>query len=189
MKNRYDISNELLILRALSFFVENPYQEIYLREFSRRMGISLNSSQRFLNKFLKLGLIVDFRKGNLRYFKANMESKVFKSIKITFTLNEIESSGLIRELKDIGVNYLVLFGSNARGEGDVNSDYDFVIITTNKSKVHEVLSKFRKKINREIQYQIFNLPEWKRQGRENRAFYEDVIKDGIALIGEIPLIN
>ena len=55
MKKGYN----LLVLNALGFFVENPYEEIHLREFSRRLKISVNSSQRFLGLFLNEGLIKD----------------------------------------------------------------------------------------------------------------------------------
>ena len=52
MKKGYN----LLILKALGFFIDNPYNKIYLREFSRKLKISLNSAQRFLNFFLEKNL-------------------------------------------------------------------------------------------------------------------------------------
>jgi CTP-dependent riboflavin kinase len=63
MKKGYN----MLILKALEFFIENSYEEIHLREFSRRIAISPNSSQRFLNFFLKNDFIVEERKANGKF--------------------------------------------------------------------------------------------------------------------------
>ena len=54
MKKRY---NYPLMLKALEYFVLNPYSEIYLREYARETGISINSAQRFLDYFLKERLL------------------------------------------------------------------------------------------------------------------------------------
>ena len=85
-------------MKEKEYFVENPYEEIYLREYARKLKMSVNSAQRFLDSFLKEGFVVDFRRGNLRYFKANLNSVSFRHVKITFSLKQIESSGLISYL-------------------------------------------------------------------------------------------
>ena len=174
----------LLVFRALEFFIKNPYEEIHLREFSRRLKISPNSAQRFLNLFLKEGFIIEERKAHLRYFKANLESVVFKSIKKTYSLRELEKSGLIDLLKD-KVTHCILFGSVAKGLDDETSDIDLVCISNNKNIN---IIKFQDKLNRELNIHIFNLAEWKKQKQINKAFYQDVIVDGINLIGEIPIL-
>ncbi len=132
IKKCYSI-NKLLILKSIQFFVENPYKEVYLREYGRTLKISPNSAQRFLNLFLKQGFINEFRRGNLRFFKANLESLSFKYIKITFFVNKIEKSGLIEILKNNGVSHVVLFGSSAEGTDDSKSDVDLLIISSSNS--------------------------------------------------------
>lgn len=181
MKNRYNFP----ILNALNFFIENPYEEIHLREFARRLKISANSAQRFLKIFLDENLIKEERRANLRYFKANIDSIVFRNIKITFSLKELEDSGLIKLLKENYSN-VVLFGSVAKGTDDKNSDIDLVCIGLNK-KID--LFPFQKKLSKEINTHIFTLAQWKEQKKENKAFYQEVISTGIKLIGEIPILN
>jgi len=184
MKKRYNKMN-LLILKALRFFVENPYREVYLREFVRELKISPNTAQRFLDLFVKENLLKEKRKANLRYFKANLENKVFRYIKITFSIKNIMDSGLIDYLKKEKFSNVVLFGSVAKGEDDDRSDIDLVCIG---SKKRLELEKFYNKLKREINVHIFTLAEWKRQKQENKAFYQDVISTGINLVGETPLV-
>ena len=184
MKKGYN----LLVLNALSFFIENPYEEIYLREFSRRLKISINTSQRFLDFFLREGFIKEYKKANLRYFKADLDSIVFKNIKITFSLKKIEKSGIIDVLKE-HISHFILFGSSAEGKDNKESDFDFLVIGRNKQKIKEIFSKNEGRFNREINAHIFLGQEWKNQAKINKAFYQDIISKGICLIGEKPFVN
>jgi len=182
MKKGYN----LLILDALKFFTENPYEKIHLREFARKLKISVNSANRFLDLFLKMDFLIEERLANLRYFKANLESKTFREIKKTLNIFEIEQSGLLKSLKNVCFS-LILFGSVAKGIDSKESDLDFLIICKNKILIKEKLLKFQNTFRREISSHIFSPLEWKKQKIKNKAFYQDVISTGINLIGEMPL--
>jgi len=184
MKKRYN----LLIFGALEFFIKNPYDEIYLREFSRKLKISPNSAQRFLDLFLGEGFIKEEKKANLRYFKANLDNQVFRYIKKTYSIKKLIDSGLINSLNK-EASHVVLFGSIAQGLDDKKSDIDLLIISSDKNKVNNILSDFQKKINKEINSQVFSWAEWKKQAKINKAFYYDVIIKGIGLVGEKPFIE
>lgn len=181
MKNRYN----MLVFEALRFFIENPHQEIHLREFSRKTKISLNSAQRFLSLFLDKDFITEERKANLRYFKANLESIVFKHIKKTYSLQILMESGLIDYLKNADFTFVTLFGSVARGEDDSKSDIDLVCIGGKQQNLYE----FERRLKKEINTHFFSWAEWRKQKDKNKAFYQDVISQGINLIGEIPVAD
>lgn len=180
MKKGYN----LLILDSLKYFIINPYSRVHLREFSRIMKISPNSASRFLNFFLKEGLIIEERLANLRYFKANSDSVSFKELKKAFSVFVLEKSGLIQSLKGNCFSCM-LFGSVARGENDKNSDIDLVIVTKDKEKVREIIRRFQKKFKQELSPHIFTSLEWRQGKKENKAFYQDVVSCGMNLIGEI----
>jgi predicted nucleotidyltransferase len=182
MKKGYN----LLILGALKYFIENPYNKVHLREFSRILKISPNSANRFLDLFLKEGFVIEERVANLRYFRANLKSVSFRQMKKLFCVKEIENSGLLDELKGVCFS-LVLFGSCAKGVDDKNSDIDFVIITKNENKIKTIFKKYERKFNRELSLHIFSSLRWKKEKIENKAFYQDVVSSGINLIGEIPI--
>jgi len=176
----------LLVLRALEFFIENPYEEIYLREFSRKLKISPNTAQRFLDLFLKEDFINEEKKANLRIFKANLDNIVFRQIKITYSIKKIRNSGLIDFLKE-KFSSVILFGSIAKGLNEDKSDIDLVCIGKDIKKINSY--DFEKKLKKEINLHIFSRGKWKKQATENKAFYQDIIVDGINLIGEIPIID
>ena len=180
MKKGYN----LLVLKALEFFIENPYEEIHLREFARKSNISVNSAQRFLNFFLTQGFIIEFKRANLRYFKANLDSIVFKHIKIAYLLKKLENSGLIKFLKSKFSN-AIIFGSCAQGLDNSKSDIDLLCIGQGKNFQ---IYNYEKKLGREINIHVFNLAQWKKQKAENKAFYQEVISKGINLIGEMPVL-
>lgn len=176
---RYNI----LILKALEFFIQNPNEEIHLRGFSRLVNISINSAQRFLNIFLNENLIKERRIANLRYFKANLDSIVFRNIKITYSLKKIEDSGLIDFLRR-DFSHAVLFGSVAKGLDDKKSDIDIICIGKgSKPDIYD----FQRKFGRELNIQTFGFEKWEKTKKENKAFYQDVISTGINLIGEMPV--
>lgn len=189
MKKRYNnrdgFFEDILILKCLKFFFENPYEKIHLREFSRKMKVSLNTSQRFLNLFLRQDFVQESREANLRYFKANLNSLTFKHLKIAFSLKELEKSGLNSYLAE-RFSQVVLFGSIAKGINDANSDIDLVCIGIKKELD---LFEFNKKLKKEINVHFFNITSWRKQKQENKAFYQDVISTGINLIGEMPIID
>jgi len=176
---------KLLILKALSFFIENPYEEIHLREFSRKTKISLNSAQRFLSLFLEKGLIKEERKANLRYFKANLDNIVFKHIKITYSINTLQNSGLVEELSK-NFHSVILFGSTAKGIDERKSDIDLVCIGDKKTFD---LRMYEQILGKEINAHFFSIPEWKKQKQNNKAFYIDIISTGINLIGNMPIVD
>jgi len=178
-------SYNLLVLKALEYFIDNPYEEVYLREFSRKLKISPNTAQRFLDLFLKQGLIKEEKKANLRYFKANLDNVVFRFIKKTYIIKKLQESGLIDHLTKNFSN-VILFGSSSKGVDDRNSDIDLVCI--GKGRVQGV-DVFEERLDKEINVHVFSLAEWKKQKKDNRAFYQDVISDGINLIGEVPIVD
>ena len=174
-----------LVLRCLKFFFENPYEKIHLRGFARKMKISLNTSQRFLNIFVEQKFIQESREVNLRYFKANMNSLSFKYLKIAFSLKELENSKLIDYLAE-KFPQVILFGSAAKGTDDFSSDIDLVCVGIKKEMD---LFEFNKKLKKEINIHFFSPAQWKKQKQENKAFYQDVISTGINLIGEMPILE
>ncbi len=183
MKNKDN--HNLLVLEALRFFIENPYSEVYLREFAKKMDINANTAQRFLDFFLSENLVVEERKANLRYFKSNLENLFFRQIKIAYSIKKIVDSGLMDLLEENNFSSVVLFGSVAKGEDDKNSDIDIVCIGPNK-KINTI--DVQKKLGKELNAHFFTYAEWKKQAKLNKAFYSDAISTGINLIGEKPLI-
>lgn len=189
MKNRYDKTEQPLSERALEFFLRHPSQEVYLREYGRILKISPNSAQRFLERFVAQGYLIEQRRGHLRYFKANLSSLTLRQLKITSSLKELESNGTLSLLQASGASHALLFGSVAEGKDDEESDIDILVIASAKEEVRKAVLMIQKRLSREVNTYIFSWSEWKGQAKTNKAFYLDAITKGIALIGEKPLVT
>ena len=179
--------NELKLIKTLGYFFDNPYEEIHLREIARKLKLSPFAAKKYLDLLQKKSLILDERKANLRYFKANTINLIFKHLKITYSISKIVECELLSYLIENTKSLIsiTLFGSVVKGEDDKNSDIDIVIIGNNKISN---LSKFEEKLGKNVNIHFFNWTEWKKQHKVNKAFYYDVISYGVPLYGVLPIV-
>ena len=188
IKFNNNIMENLIHIKILKFFLDNPYYEVYLRELAKKLKLSPFAAKKYLDLLLKENLITEERKANLRYFKANISNLFFRYMKISFSINILLKSGIIKFLKDNveNVSSIVLFGSMAKGEDDKNSDIDIVVIGKEKSID---LREFEAKFGKEINLHVFSWSKWNKEADHNRAFYFDIIAYGIPLYGELPIVK
>jgi len=175
--------------KILSFFFDNPYLDIHLRELSRITKVSIFSAKVSVDYLLSLNLLTEKKVGRMRYLKPNMDNLFFKYLKISFSIKKIIDSGLIEYLSQNvpGIFCIVLFGSVARGEDDKNSDLDLLVIGQRTKKLY--FCKFENKIGRKIKPIILKWAEWKKESEKNRAFYLEIITTGISLYGRLPVLK
>jgi predicted nucleotidyltransferase len=173
--------------KLLVFFYRNSYEELYLRQLSKRLRLSTFSVKTYADELVKEGILLETRRGKERYLKAS-NNLTFRYLKIAYNLHNFLSSAIIDYLKEkIAVlSSVVIYGSIARGEDTENSDLDLLIIG---QKVRLDLKKFEEKLGREIIPLFFKFSEWKKQAKENRGFYQNVIVDGIVVYGSMPVIE
>jgi|SRR3989344_3828258 len=179
---------ELLFIKITKFFLENPYDEVYLREIAKKIKISPFAAKKYIDILLKENIIQEERKANLRYIKANVNNPFYKHLKIAFNINLILKSGLIEYLKESipNITSITLYGSLAKGEDDKKSDIDLLVIGKEK---HLNLEKFADKISKEITLHVFSWSEWNENAKKNKAYYLDVIAYGIPIYGELPIVR
>ncbi len=178
---------ENILLKTASFFIEHPYKEIYLREFGKKLKISVFAAKKYLDMLLKEQFIKEERKANLRYFKANVGSLFYKYEKIAFAMRKLQKAELVEYIiSKANASSIVLFGSVAKGENEEKSDIDIVIIGNNKLINFEEVEK---KIGAKINEHRFKWNEWKQTSEKNKAFYYDVISYGIPIYGELPIVK
>jgi len=174
-------------LGVLAYFFENPKQEVYLRELARKLNMSAATVMRITNFLVEEGLLEKRVEKNATYFRPNL-SPDFKELKKAYTVSKICGAGVVDLLKarSVGLASVLLYGSAAKGEDDMNSDYDFLVIA---SKCDARTSELSEKLGREVNLQVYDAIGWRGVSRRNRAFYLDVISNSIALHGEKPVID
>jgi len=173
-------------LRVLLLFFNEAYREFHLREIAKLANVSSSTAKRFLDFYSEKGFLGKHRKANLVLFKANLENPAFKHMKVGYFL--MESRWLADYLREVYPNSsVVLYGSCARGEDDLRSDIDLLIISRKKEKVE--LSRFERQLERKITLLVFTPREWEEKAKGDRAFYERILIDGIALQGSLPVVK
>lgn len=179
---------KLTQLNVLSLFMDNPYEKYYLREAARLLNMSPMTLKRTLELLLKSKLIRKEKTKNQILYSANTQNLAFRHLKISRSLSWLEDKNLIEFLKKRipGISSIVLYGSYAKGEDDKKSDIDIMVISPAKK---DLLPELDKLLGKEVNLSVFSAAEWSRQAKANRAFYLDVITEGIVLYGTRPVVE
>ncbi len=174
--------------KVLKYLFEKPYEEIHLRELSRKTKVSVFTVKNIIDQLSLEEIIEEKRVGNMRYIKANMNNYFFKHLKIAFSIKKILDSDIIEFLKENipAASSIVLYGSTAKGEDDIKSDIDLLIIGQ-KKKIN--ISGFENKLKRQINLLTLRWSEWREHTNKDKAFYKEIITDGITLFGNLPVIE
>jgi len=175
-------------MKIIKYFFKKPYNSIHLRELSRQTNTSIYSTKIIVDNLVKKEFLSEEKRGNQRLLKANIENIFFKHLKIAFSIKNIQESGIIGFLKNKipAISSIVLYGSTSKGVDAEESDIDLLVIGQ-KSKID--LLDYEKKSGKEINLIIMKWSEWREHEKTDRAFYREILKDGIALYGDIPVIE
>jgi len=186
-ENMMHLYQKVTQLKVLELFLSNPYEEYYLRETARTLDMDAMTVKRSLDLLVDDGLLMKFKQKNMILYKANLENKACRFQKISYNLSWLNDKKLVDlvDSSSSGSSSMVLFGSYAKGENDHESDIDVVLIA---SKFKDISQKLRKAMGKEVNVVSFTPAQWSKQAKQNPAFYLDVITDGIALKGRIPVV-
>lgn len=168
--------------------MDSPYEKYYLREAARLLNMSPMTVKRSLDFLLNNKLIVKEVSKNRILYSANMQNPAFKHIKISRSLSMLLQKDVVEFIKKKvpGVNAVILYGSYAKGEETRDSDMDMLVIAPAKKDISGEISKI---MGKDVNVSFFSPAEWSRQARTNRAFYLDVITEGIILYGTRPVVG
>jgi predicted nucleotidyltransferase len=187
-ENMIQIYQKITQLKVLTLFIENPYSGYYLRESARILDMDPMTVKRSLNLLLRDELLLKTEEKNRILYHANIENPAFRHIKISYNLSYLQKKKMVDFIlnKMKSVTSIMLFGSFAKGENDKSSDIDIVTISLSKDKPSTELTKI---LGRDVNLLNFTPAQWSNQSKKNRAFYLDVIVDGIPLYGTKPVIE
>ena len=172
--------------KILRLFFSDVEREYYLRQLERILDLPVGNIRRELLNLEKSGLFKRSKKGNLVYYSVNKSSPIFEEVK-SIIFKTIGIEGLIKNALETikGIKIAFIFGSYAKGEEDSFSDIDLMIIgKPNEDKLMAHILKIEDKINREINYHIFSLSDWKKQTKGKNSFIGNIlVQPKIFLIG------
>ena len=110
--------------------------------------------------------------------KEELKSIILKTIALGERIKE-----LIKKTKNI--KYAFIYGSVAKGEEDIKSDIDLMVIgNIDEIKLQEKIQQIESKISRTINYTLMNIEEFKKRLNEKEPFLMRILEDKkIEIIG------
>jgi predicted nucleotidyltransferase len=175
-------------LSVLKLFLEHPHTSYYLRESARLLQMDPMTVKRALTLLVADGVLLRTTEKNQILYKAHIENPAFRYLKISYNLSWLQKKGVPDFLNHHmnTISSILLFGSYAKGENDTESDVDVLVISLSKKTPTAELAKLLK---RDVNLISFTPAQWSQQAKNNRAFYLDVILDGIVLYGTKPVVE
>lgn len=117
-------------LNNLCIFFEAPTQEFSVREVAKLLKIVPATASKQLKLFEKEGILKYRKERILDLYSANLESDVYRDLKMYYNLTQLRNSGLIESLNKRYLKpTLILLGSFSKGLDTEESDIDLVIIS------------------------------------------------------------
>lgn len=168
--------------------MDSPYEKYYLREAARLLTMSPMTLKRSLDLLLKNKLILKEVGKNRILYSANMQNPAFRHIKISRSLSILLQKDVVEFIKKKvpSASAVILYGSYAKGEETGDSDMDMLVIAPAKKAISGEISKI---MGKDVNVSVFSPAEWSKQAKANRAFYLDVITEGIILYGTRPVVG
>ncbi len=170
----------------LKLFFTNPDRSFYMQEVGKIIGKKPGTFQRTLNNMAKEGILTSEYRGNARYFKANKNYPLFKELK-SIVFKTIGVSGSLKEvLEKMGnIKFAFIYGSYAKSKETYLSDIDLLIIgNPNEDELIKELDRLEKKLQREINYKLYSIIEFKRDVAKKEPFILDILRNKkVMLIG------
>ena len=187
-ENMIQIYQKITQFKVLALFLKNPHIDYYLRETSRILDMDPMTIKRSLDMLVKDKFLIKFEEKNRILYRANLENPSLRYLKISYNLSFLQEKKIVEFIinRMKSVTSIMLFGSFAKGENDENSDIDIVVISQSRNKPTSEIAEL---LNKDVNLLNFTPSQWSKQSKINRAFYLDVIIDGIVLYGTKPVVE
>lgn len=152
-----------VMIRLLTYFLNNPEKEVYLREASREVSEPPSAVQRELERLEDLGLLESRRHGNHKYFKVRPEFPALPELQSLFIKTE-GAAGLLKErLEHLeGIQLAFAYGEFAERPSKGAAQINLVIIgVPDKNKLGGLIKEMHAKLGRAINHALYSPDEFK----------------------------
>src|SRR3989338_7592022 len=167
-------------LNILKIFLESPTKEFNVREASRELKITPATASKFLKEYAKKSILIERKDRNFIFYKANLDSELYKDIKIFYSIRRIKDSGFIDEINKFYMKpAIILFGSARYGLDTAESDFDIAVISES-TKEFPKKQAFEKILRRKI-HLILTMDI---KSIENKHLINNIL-NGIVLQGDV----
>ncbi|MFP4046005.1 MAG: nucleotidyltransferase domain-containing protein [Candidatus Aenigmatarchaeota archaeon] len=182
-------------LDLLKELIQHPDRELSIRALGKEAEISYVTARNLVSKLLQSGLLKEEKKSNGRFISLNTDSPYYGLIKEmvrmdTRPLVEVAESyakEVSEKVED--VEAILLYGSVARGDPDLSSDIDILVLVKGETEKPEsiagkIADKYQRKNDVKISPLVENIEDYRADVREEDPFYQSVNSSKIVLYGD-----
>lgn len=178
MVNLLEMTKSRLRQKLLGYFFTNLEANLYLREISSLLKEDAGNLSKELANLEKKGIFVSQKRGNQKYFSLNKEYPLYREFKSVIS-KTIGVEGSLKEMvKQIdGIDVAFIYGSFAQKKENPSSDIDlFIIGSPDEDELMEKVESLEKKLQREINYNIYPRKEFKDRKKKKDSFILNILK-------------
>lgn len=183
--------SNIAVLRVLS----NVKTPLSGREIAKLSGMSAPSALESLSSLENLNVIIRQRGGREHFFTLNRENYFVKKVIIPVITSEKNfPREIFREIKNNLQDFAlsaILFGSTARGEEEIQSDFDLCIVyqgITNRKKIENVIPKLREILHQKYGVSLapflITKKEFFSKAKNKLSPVNNIVKEGKILFGQ-----
>lgn len=178
MLNFLEITRSRLRKKIFSYFFSNRSASLYLREIASILKEDPGNLSKELSKLEREGIFISTLRGNQKYFSLNEKHPLYKELK-SVIFKTIGVEGSLRKIVDgiDGIKLSFIYGSFAQNKENSASDIDILIVgSPNEDKIIEQIDILEKRLQREINYNIYSEREFKERIRKKDSFILNTLK-------------
>lgn len=159
-------------IKLLTVFLNNPEQDFFIRELTRRLDEQINSVRRELDNLKKIGLLSSKTKNRKKYYTVNKNFIFFDELKTIVNKGDTASNSLSESIQKLGqVDLILLSGQFVNKESDV----DLLIVgNIDKQKLSSFLDK---ELENSIKFSLMPKEDFLYRIKLNDKFILDSLKD------------
>lgn len=180
---------ELLGSRArviiLKTFLLDLERDFYQREISTITNLPIRAVQREVERLVKIGLVEKQIRGNRKYYRCRRDFPIFEELK-SIILKTVALGNVLKDYlqkKKEKIELAFIYGSFAKGEENISSDIDLLLVGNITSKeASMLLSPAKNSLRREINFIVYDEKELLK--KKESHFLKQVLKEPkIFLVG------
>lgn len=177
------------LLNALS----NSRSSLSIRQLARATGVSVASTQHWITHWVQRGLIDQQVAGRALMCSINQDHFLAPSLIALASARELIIQRILVELRSWDPSPLTVtaFGSFARGDGNVTSDIDLLVLRRNdldRAQWDEQLDNSSYELTRvfgnSVQWIDYSVETWREMVTNDDPLVSTVVADGVHIFGE-----
>lgn len=165
------------------------------RRIARECGINHWQCHHVLQDLCQQGILNMHRVGNAYLFSLRRNHYLVEKAIIPLFQSEARLlqalAAEVKQIRDVNISSLILFGSIARGKGKPRSDIDILVVTSrkkNKGKVAEKICKrndyFLSRYGNALSPYVVSETEFRERHKKGDKLIRNIIKNGKTLSGK-----